>query len=369
MPVRKSNEEFLEEVRILEGTNYTFHQEYINNRTKLEVTHNVCGMTYKVSPKDFLAGVRCRECRIKESRISPEKYAEDFERIMGDEFSLLSRYVKGVEPITFKHNICGNVAVVRASNLYETIGCAKCVTAKQTKTLRQYKKDLEDIHGDNYAVLGEYVNNKTHIETLHRKCGRIFLGAPDRMLKGGGCTHCYTSKNKTHDEFVQEVQHRLDHYEILEKYKNRRSKMKVLHKECGSVWDVLPPDFIKGSECPHCTITSKGERALHKLLSDKGYRLEPQKTFGDLKYKALLSYDFYLPDLGILLEYQGVQHYKPYTFGSKSHEEFEEQFKRDSLKRDYAISNNYTLIEVPYYYSDEGSINKYLMNFNFYTNS
>ena len=38
-------------------------------------------------------------------------------------------------------------------------------------------------HAD-YKILGEYVNSKTKIEILHHECGRTFLMSPNNFLNG-----------------------------------------------------------------------------------------------------------------------------------------------------------------------------------------
>lgn len=70
-----------------------------------------------------------------------------------------------------------------------------------------------------------------------------------------------------------------------------------------------------------------------------------------LKRIYQLSYDFYLPDYNILIEYQGEQHYKPVPFGGDIENakiKFRNQIKNDNIKRYYANTNNIKLIEISY---------------------
>ena len=67
--------------------------------------------------------------------------------------------------------------------------------------------------------------------------------------------------------------------------------------------------------------------------------------------KRQLSYDFYLPDYNLLIEYQGLQHEKPIEwFGGKKH--FEIQQEHDKRKREYAEKNNIELLEIWYWEFD-----------------
>jgi len=72
------------------------------------------------------------------------------------------------------------------------------------------------------------------------------------------------------------------------------------------------------------------------------------EDFGDRRMK----YDWYIEDLGVVLELHGAQHYKCVTFGKVSYETAQQQFAnikhRDALKKQAAISAGYTYVEVPY---------------------
>ena len=68
--------------------------------------------------------------------------------------------------------------------------------------------------------------------------------------------------------------------------------------------------------------------------------------------KKKLSYDFFLPDYNILIEYQGTQHFYPKTFGGISNERAEInlalQKKHDKIKYDYANSHGFNLYYLTY---------------------
>ena len=74
-----------------------------------------------------------------------------------------------------------------------------------------------------------------------------------------------------------------------------------------------------------------------------------QKKFSELTgvNGGLLSYDFYLPNHNILIEFQGKQHYEPIDrFGGEKH--FTTQCIHDERKREYAKTNQINLLEISY---------------------
>ena len=76
----------------------------------------------------------------------------------------------------------------------------------------------------------------------------------------------------------------------------------------------------------------------------------------------MLSYDFYLPQYNLLIEYQGEQHEKFVERFHKSEEDFIIQKEHDRRKKKYTKDNNIKLLEIWYYdYENiEEILDKYL---------
>jgi len=100
--------------------------------------------------------------------------------------------------------------------------------------------------------------------------------------------------------------------------------------------------------CPSCSSWSLGEDRIRNFLDECGIKYQEQKAFDNLKNKKPLRCDFYLEDYNLVIEYQGVQHYKAISFfgGEKS---LLSQQNCDNIKRDYFKEMNISLLEIPYY--------------------
>lgn len=83
---------------------------------------------------------------------------------------------------------------------------------------------------------------------------------------------------------------------------------------------------------------STGEIFLIKLFEENSIRFESEKIFSNLKYISYLRYDFYLPDLNILVEYHGEQHFGTGIYYNEG------VIIRDKIKFDYAKDNNIPII-------------------------
>ena len=73
-----------------------------------------------------------------------------------------------------------------------------------------------------------------------------------------------------------------------------------------------------------------------------------QKTFEKCRYKKLLRFDFYLEEENILVEYDGIQHYQPVSFGGNAEVNFSETVIRDKIKNEFCLNNNIKLVRFSY---------------------
>ena len=98
-----------------------------------------------------------------------------------------------------------------------------------------------------------------------------------------------------------------------------------------------------------------------KLTGKKNIYFTTQKTFPKCKNKRCLPFDFYINiyDMDILIEYNGIQHYKSINhFGGDT--SFEQRQINDNIKLNYTIDNEIPFIIIPYNISNKEDIYKYL---------
>jgi very-short-patch-repair endonuclease len=94
-----------------------------------------------------------------------------------------------------------------------------------------------------------------------------------------------------------------------------------------------------------------------------------EKTFDDLRSPITnhkLRFDFYIPDLNLIIEYDGKQHFRKGTTGIFTEERYKQIHLYDKVKNDYCESHNINLLRIPYTLDSKKKIyrklNKYLMN-------
>jgi len=246
---------------------------------------------------------------------------------------------------------CGNEYVARWNDVVgkNQWQCSEC-SGNAKWTIEKIKEKCRE--HDVECLEDKYVDNKTKMR-FKCKCGNEYEAKWNSVIGRNQwqCPKCSGRAKWTIGEIKRICK---EHgVECLEKeYANARTKMRFKCK-CGNEyvtsWDKVTRQ--NQWQCSECNgKTSKGETItrefLSKLLKDENL-FEEQKTFEDLVDEKLLSYDFFIPEFNILIEIQGVQHYKPIEmFGGEK--QFKKQQHHDKLKREYAEQNELILIEIPW---------------------
>ena len=186
-------------------------------------------------------------------RKTHEKYIEEIFNLVGNEYSVLGQYVNSTTKIKFKHNICGNEYETRAGSFLSGRRCPYCYGTHK-KTTEQFQKELDELHPNEYKVVGEYQDAHTPILIKHIACGKTYDVAPHSILRGAYCRYCSNKASRTESEFIDEL-HSLvgDEYSLIGKYIDMSTKALFKHNICGHEWLVKPTQIITvGSRCPKC---------------------------------------------------------------------------------------------------------------------
>ena len=187
---------------------------------------------------------------------------EIYERVQ-DEYTVLGDYKTNKTKIKMRHNVCNYEWDVEPSSFLKGTRCPNCSHAKQRKTQEQFEKEIYDLVGDEYTVIGKYKNTSTKIKMIHNVCGKEFEIIPNGFLRGNRCNYCGIKmtglKNrKTHEEFKDEIFSLVgDEYTLLTEYTNCSEKILFKHNICGNEFMMKPNGFLSGNRCPKCSLESR----------------------------------------------------------------------------------------------------------------
>lgn len=281
------------------------------------------------------------------------------------------------------------------------------------KTHEEFLFEVKEIFGEEYIILGQYINNKTKILVKHTKCGQEFEKSPKDMIgKHSGCPYCNGNKNalynedwvknntpapytyisgyvgmkqkslfycsqcktefeqlpsrlinqhiygcnccptrkKTQIQFMQELgENTLNHYEILEEYINIDTPIKFKHLDCNTVFYLSPDKFLHRYKKEYCPI------CYYKKSKGEILIMNFLKNH-NIRYQK----EFNFKDLPRLrFDFYLPDFNTCIEFDGKQHfeaidffggeEQWVETQQRDGYKNHYCIEHNIPLYRIPYY--------------------
>ena len=285
---------------------------------------------------------------------------------------IIGKYVSALTKINCRCKICGHKWSATPNNLLKGKGCLLCKGNKISKKLKKSHEnficELKELT-PNIDIIGKYQLSHTKIHCKCRICGHEWNAIPSSLLSGHGCPECgkikcANSRRKSCEKFVEEMQVVNPSIEIVGEYIKDSEKIQCKCLLCGSMWKSKPTHLLQGHGCPNC-VKSNGEDKIEEFLRNNNITYITQKRFDNLIGIGgrKLSYDFYIPDCNILIEFNGEQHWRPIEyFGGE--QQFKTQKEHDKRKKTYAKDNNIELLEIWYYDFDniEDILKSHLLN-------
>ncbi|SJZ82485.1 helix-turn-helix domain-containing protein [Selenihalanaerobacter shriftii] len=185
---KRTTKEFKNEIYNLVGKEYQVLSEYKNNKTSIKMKHITCGYEWEANPISFLRGTRCPKCSGKAKKNTDIFKKEVFE-LVEDEYEVLGEYHGTQVPIKMIHNECDTIFTPQSSNFLQGARCPNCAN-NQKKSTEEFKEEVYELVGSEYEVLGKYENNKTKIKLLHNECCNTYFVTPSSFLSGKRCPVC-----------------------------------------------------------------------------------------------------------------------------------------------------------------------------------
>jgi hypothetical protein len=250
-------------------------------------------------------------------------------------------------------------------------GCPECGRKKANNIIKtrligndKFIERIEKIFGNNkfdYSELN-YIDAHTPLTLMCNKCNNKENKAPSVWYKGFGCLKCQGNtvgkKSFTTEKFIERAKKihgdRYDYSQVM--YINTWSKVKIICHKHGLFYQIPNVHINSKSGCPKCQ-TSKGEENIGIWLNNKEIKYQFQ-------YNVKINnsnhyYDFYIPDYNIMIEFNGLQHYKPIKFFG-GQEGFNYLQERDKIKEKYCLENQIKLLIIRYDNNIEEILNKTL---------
>lgn len=237
--------------------------------------------------------------------------------------------------------------------------CKKEIKAKQISkqclTTAEFIKRANAINNNRYTYdKAVYVNNVTPI-TVTCPIHGDWQTRPANHISthkriSSGCPKCAAEKTalrctKTLDQFLVEAKSihgdKYDYDKVV--YKKTDLPVTIVCRKHGE-FKQLPYIHLKGHGCPVCS-SSRGENKIAICLDELNLRYEREYVLDTAEHRY--RFDFYIPKLGLLIEYHGEQHFAPIKYFG-GYPKFHKVYISDREKEHLARTKNMYLIVIPY---------------------
>ena len=225
--------------------------------------------------------------------------------------------------------------------------CTKCSAEK--RGLDRFNKAKDSlillVANRKHKLISEYKGNRKKV-IIDFCCGH----EPYELIAGNyirehttNCPKCPIEKSiRAKNEFVKLLKE--NGHDLLSEYKRDRDKVLIDFK-CDHKPNWIRPYAYKfGTRCPYCS-ESKGEKIIREWLETNRIKHFTQYKLPNKKWR----YDFYIPSENVIIEVQGIQHYKYVEYFHKTKENFYKQANDYDSKWAYArLKLGFNFIEVNY---------------------
>lgn len=231
---------------------YPFSLGQIEHREELQQLVirivEACGVPYIFSLSEWekienTASINARKTNTKQFNKEMQKINPNI-LIIGD-------YKGSDSYIHVKCRICGYEWDSTPSNLKQGHGCRKC-NKVYTPTPEEFSCIIDESRSD-ITLLGPFVNVTTKILVRCNNCGREWKVVPYSLLAGKKCSSCAGNYSPTTEEFVLKMKAINPSIEVLGEYKNNKTHIECKCLKCNYTWNPTPHDLVGGSGCPKCS--------------------------------------------------------------------------------------------------------------------
>jgi hypothetical protein len=308
-------------------------------------------------------------------RLTIQEIIKRFKNIHGTTYDYsLVNYQGDSKKVKIICSIHGVFEQQPACHIRQKQGCPQCAKDKNNKKIRErllgneeFIKRIEKIFGPeafDYSKLN-YEGAHKDVTLVCKKCGNIETKDPRSFYIGYGCLKCQGNtigkKLLSTEEFIIRSKKihgdKYDYSKVI--YTGISNKVEIICSKHGSFFQEPNVHINMKCNCPECNV-SKGEEQIAIFLNQNNinYIFQYQVRINDSYH----YYDFYLPDHNIIIEFNGMQHYKPIKFFG-GQEAFDYLQVRDKIKKQYCLENQLKLVIIRYDDNVEEILNKLWKNY------
>ena len=366
MAQRLTQEEFIARAREVHGGKYDYSKaEYKNIDTKVCIICPIHGEFWQTPYCHINKKYGCPTCKVdkisKAKRWTQEEFIAKAREVHGDKYDYSQSVYSGI------NNKVGIICPQHGMFLQKPsvhlmgCGCQECGKTKDKEvnvlSLNEFVRRSSIIHNNKYDYsLVDYRGYYIPVKIICPLHG-VFEQKPDKHLSGSGCKLCGIEARRRQrmlstEEFIRRSKEiHGDKYDYSKSiYVAALEKVEIICPRHGSFFQDAAA-HMSGKGCLKCS-ESYGEKKIAKILQKHNIEHERQKRIWTenkgVKRRSFFAVDFFLPNENLIIEFNGLQHYKMIPYFHKDEHRFMKQIQRDDDLRQWCKDNNIALLEIRY---------------------
>lgn len=359
---RLTTEEFIKRAKKVHGDKYDYSKSsYLNAHTKVKIIcpkHGEFLQTPKHHTNDEYGCNLCGyEQGSKKRTMSAKEFYAKAEKVHKNKYKYIKSEFKNTQSkITVICPVHGAAQQIPSNHLYHKKGCNLCgnesTKIKQQMTQETFISRSKKIHNDKYIydeAVYRGVEKKVRIKCPEH--GYFFQLARTHVV-GYGCNKCgrdiTTGARRlntiTFIKRAKKIHGNKYDYSLTVYGNNNEDKVIIICKEHGEFLQA-PVKHLDANGCNKCQNKAEGRIA--------EYLFKKQIVYREFKIKNRY-FDFMLPDLNLIIERDGEQHYKDVSLFSRNDKNYlAKQIKNDAYKTKIAKAEGYKINRIPFWLSEK----------------
>lgn len=239
--------------------------------------------------------------------------------------------------------VCGKKLIVPRSKLYNPTANCGCMTS-----LLKTKALTEDLTGQKFGRLTAIEHTRTKSGHSAWKCicecgNEVVVqthGLKSGKTQSCGCLHADICRKDISGQTFGLLR------VIDMAYTDKEYVYWNCVCACGERRVVSGASLRSGNTISCGCSKSKGEMLISLFLRKHNIHYTREKTFIKCRNIYTLLFDFWLPDYGMCIEYDGQQHFEKVRLYGEALEDIQ---RRDAIKTKYCEENGIVLLRIPYW--------------------
>lgn len=350
---RYDTEQFIEKAKKVHGEVYLYtNVKYVDSHTYVIITCREEGHgDFEQNPASHLRGVGCSMCSGNKKKTTEEFIAES-KAAHGEKYDYSNVVYTGAQAkVSLVCRTCNREFEQAPTSHTRGMGCFNCAAKGRGLLLlsntEEFIEKSKTVHGEDTYDYSDvvYIDN-TSLVKIHCKIHGEFTQAPSGHISGNGCRQCgiirsANAKMYTAAEFIQAAtkkhKDRYDYSNLI--YVNCLTKIKIICETHGE-FEQVAGYHLQGNGCAFCK--NKTEGKLYALLKNIYPTTCCQYKREWCKKVFFLPYDFCIPELNIIIELDGPQHFTQVSNWDSP----KNQYENDKYKEECANNNGFAVIRL-----------------------